>query len=115
MFESVIQAIRDYKRIIIHRHGRPDGDAMGSQIGLKHLIIENFPEKEVYIVGDNPGFFGFMEGAVLDEIPDSYYEGSLAIILDSGSRSMICDDRYTLAEKTVRIDHHIFCEKIADE
>lgn len=114
MFESVIQAICGYQRIIIHRHGRPDGDAMGSQIGLKHLIIENFPEKEVYIVGDNPGFFGFMEGAVLDEIPDSYYEGSLAIILDSGSRSMICDDRYTLAEKTVRIDHHIFCEKIAD-
>lgn len=114
MFESVIQAIRDYNRIIIHRHGRPDGDAMGSQIGLKHLILENFPEKEVYIVGDNPGFFGFMEGAELDEIPDSYYNCSLAIILDSGSRNMICDDRYTLAEKTVRIDHHIFCEKIAD-
>jgi len=114
MFESVIQAIRDYNRIIIHRHGRPDGDAMGSQIGLKHLIKENFPNKEVYIVGDNPGFFGFMEGAVLDEIPDTFYDGSLAIILDGGSRSMICDDRYSLAEKTVRIDHHIFCEKIAD-
>lgn len=114
MFEAVIQTIHEYGRIIIHRHGRPDGDAMGSQIGLKHLIKENFPEKEVYIVGDNPGFFGFMEGAVLDEIPDSYYTGSLAIILDSGSRSMICDDRYTLAEKTIRIDHHIFCEKIAD-
>ena len=27
---------------------------------------------------------------------------------------MICDDRYTLADKTIRIDHHIFCEKIAD-
>ena len=114
MFEKVIQAIRDHDRIIIHRHGRPDGDAMGSQIGLKHLIMENFPEKEVYAVGDAPGFFGFMEGAVMDTIDDSLYEGSLAIILDSGSRSMINDDRYTLAKKTVRIDHHIFCEEIAD-
>ena len=114
MFENVMQAIRQYDRIIIHRHGRPDGDAMGSQIGLKHLLLENFPEKKVYVVGDNPGFFGFMEGAVMDQIQDSTYAGSLAIILDSGSRNMINDDRYSLAEKTVRIDHHIFCEQIAD-
>ena len=114
MFEAVLQAVKEYDRIIIHRHNRPDGDAMGSQIGMKHLLLTNFPEKEVYIVGDAPGFFGFMEGAVLDTIPDSAYEGALAIILDSGSRHMICDERYALAAKTVRIDHHIFCEQIAD-
>jgi len=114
MFETVIQTIREFDRIIIHRHGRPDGDAMGSQVGLKHLILHNFPHKQVYMVGDAPGFFGFVEGAVMDEIPDSLYTGSLAIILDSGSKTMISDDRYALAEKTVRIDHHIFCEKIAD-
>ena len=114
MFQQVLEAIREFPRIIIHRHGRPDGDAMGSQVGLKHVILENFPEKTVYMVGDKPGFFGFLEGAQMDEIPDSTYEGALAIILDSGSRSMISDDRYTLAAKTVRLDHHIFCEQIAD-
>ena len=114
MFEQILNTIRNYPRIILHRHFRPDGDAMGSQIGMKHLILENFPEKEVYMVGDQPGFFGFMEGAQMDNIPDSAYEGALAIILDSGSRSMISDDRYTLAAKTIRMDHHIFCEQIAD-
>lgn len=114
MFESVLQTIQEYDRIIIHRHGRPDGDAIGSQIGLKHLLLENFPNKKIFAVGDAPGFFGFMEGAVMDCVQDDAYTGSLAIILDSGSRSMINDDRYTLAAKTVRIDHHIFCEKIAD-
>lgn len=114
MFELVMQAIRDYDRIIIHRHGRPDGDAMGSQIGLKHLLLENFPGKQVDAVGDQPGFFGFMEGAQMDDIPDSAYENALAIILDSGSSSLVSDDRYRLAAKTVRIDHHIFCEKFAD-
>ena len=114
MFETVIQAIREYDRIILHRHNRPDGDAMGSQVGLKHLLLENFPQKTVYMVGDAPGFFGFVDGAVMDQIPDSAYAGSLAIILDSGSRSMISDERYTLAEKTVRIDHHLRCEEIAD-
>ena len=114
MFEAVYQAIKDYPRIIIHRHGRPDGDAMGSQIGMKHILKENFPDKEIYMVGDEPGFFGFMEDSQMDQIPDAFYTGALAIILDSGSRSMICDQRYTLAEKTVRLDHHIFCEQIAD-
>lgn len=114
MFQQVLQAIRDYDRIILHRHSRPDGDAMGSQIGLAQVIRENFPHKQVYMVGDAPGFFGFMEGAEMDQVPDSAYANALAIILDCGSRSLISDDRYALAAKTVRLDHHIFCEKIAD-
>ena len=56
MFQEVLNAIRAYDRIILHRHGRPDGDAMGSQVGLKYVILENFPEKTVYMVGDKPGF-----------------------------------------------------------
>ena len=114
MFESVLQTIDSAACVILHRHSRPDGDAMGSQIGLKHILLENFPDKQVYMVGDMPGFFSFMEGAVMDEIPDSMYEEALAIILDCGSASMISDARYKLAAKTVRIDHHLFCEKIAD-
>jgi len=114
MFTKILEAIREFDRIIIHRHGRPDGDAMGSQIGMKHVILENFPGKQVYMVGDKPGFFGFMEGAQMDDIPDSCYEGALAIILDCGSSAMISDDRYSLAAKTVRMDHHIFCQTIAD-
>lgn len=114
MFEQVLQAIREFDTIILHRHNRPDGDALGSQIGLKHLILDNFPGKTVYTVGDDARFFGFMTDSVMDTIPDSAYEGALAIILDSASRPLISDDRYTLAAKTARVDHHIFCEHIAD-
>lgn len=114
MFEAVLQAIKDADRIIIHRHTRPDGDAMGSQIGLKRLIEDNFPEKKVFAVGDGAGYLSFMESSAMDEIDDGVYEGSLAIILDCGSAGMICDDRYTKAKTTVRIDHHLFCGRIAD-
>ena len=114
MFEQVLQAIRAYDTVIIHRHSRPDGDAMGSQLGLKNLIRENFPEKKVYAVGDDPRYFGFMEGSAMDTVADETYASALAIILDSGAAHLISDDRYTLAEKTVRIDHHIFVDKIAD-
>lgn len=114
MFEQVLQAIKEFDKIIIHRHSRPDGDALGSQLGMKNLIKENFPEKQVYVVGDDPRFFGFMEDAVMDEIPDSTYEGALAVILDCGSKHLISDERYSLAARTVRIDHHIFTDTIAD-
>ena len=114
MFEEILQAIKQHSRIIIHRHNNPDGDAMGSQIGLKELLKENFPEKEIYAVGDDPKRFSFMDGAVMDEIDDSLYEGALAIILDCGASSLISDERYKKAAQTARIDHHIFGEKIAD-
>lgn len=114
MFESILSLIRQYDTIILHRHHHPDGDAMGSQIGLKHIIKENFPGKTVYTVGDDPKHFHFMPDSVMDEIPDSTYEGALAIILDTAATHLISDDRYTLATATARMDHHIFCEKIAD-
>ncbi len=114
MFEEILGAVKAYSRIIIHRHGNPDGDAMGSQLGLKALLSENFPEKEVYAVGDDAKRYAFMDGSQMDEIADEAYRGALAIILDCGSSSLISDERYKLAAKTVRFDHHIFSEKIAD-
>ena len=113
MFKEALKLIKKYDRIIIHRHNHPDGDALGSQLGLAALIKDNFPEKEVYVVGDVATRLPWMDGN-MDEIPDEYYKGALAIILDCGSSKLICDERYKLAEKTMRFDHHIYCEKIAD-
>ncbi len=114
MFETIFNEIKKYNRIILHRHSKPDGDALGSQIGLKHILTENFPEKEVYMAGDSAGHYDFMEDSVMDEISDDQYEGALAVILDCGGRHLISDDRYEKAAATVRFDHHIFAEKIAD-
>lgn len=114
MFEQILQTVKSYDRIIIHRHNNPDGDALGSQIGLKHILKENFPGKEILVVGDATRRYSFMDDSVMDTIPDEAYTDALAIILDTSSKALISDDRYTLAAKTVRIDHHIFCETIAD-
>lgn len=113
MFERVIEKIQKYDTIILHRHNRPDGDAMGSQIGLKHLLLENFPEKKVYAVGDDAGFFSFMEDCGMDRIEDHAYAGALAVILDCGAAGLVSDDRYRLAQETVRIDHHLFTGSFA--
>lgn len=112
MFENVIAAIREYDRIIIHRHKNPDGDALGSQLGLCGILKENYPTKEILCVGDTSARYAFM-GYTPDDVNDDSYQGALAIILDTSASTLISDERYKLAEKTVRIDHHIFCEEIA--
>lgn len=114
MFEAVLDCIKNYDTIIIHRHSRPDGDAMGSQIGMKHIILENFKGKTVYMVGDTTNYLSFMPDSIMDEIDDSVYDGALAILLDFASPHLASDDRYTLASKTVRLDHHIYCETFTD-
>lgn len=114
MFETILTEIRNYDTVILHRHRNPDGDALGSQIGLKHLILENFPDKQVFMVGDGAGRYSFMEDSVMDRIPDSRYEGALAVILDCSSKQLISDERFLLAARTARIDHHLFCGQIAD-
>ncbi len=114
MFEAVLDCIKNYDTIVIHRHSRPDGDAMGSQIGMKHIILENFPNKTVYMVGDETKFFNFLPDSTMDEIDDSVYDGALAILLDFASPHLASDDRYTKAQKTARIDHHIYCETFTD-
>ena len=114
MFEPIIELIKKYDTIIIHRHNNPDGDALGSQIGLKHIIKDTFPEKTVFVVGDASRRYAFMEDSVMDEISDEVYGGALAIILDTSAKALISDGRYTLAAATARLDHHLFCEEIAE-
>jgi phosphoesterase RecJ-like protein len=114
MFETIKKEIENYNRIIVHRHSKPDGDALGSQMGLKYILKENYPQKEIYAVGDMTERYSFMVEEPMDEIPDDLYNGALAIVLDTSAKALISDNRYTLAEKTLRIDHHIFVEKIAD-
>lgn len=109
MFESILGLIQAHDTIILHRHSKPDGDALGSQIGLKHILLENFPDKLVYMVGDSAHFYGFMDDSVMDEVPDEAFTDALSIILDSAAPHLVSDDRYRLAHSTARIDHHLYC------
>lgn len=113
MFEQIRELIEKHDRVIIHRHKNPDGDALGSQVGLWQLLRDNYPAKEVYTVGDMNQRYAFIAGKEMDDLEDSFYGDALAIVLDTSAKSLISDERYTLAKDTIRIDHHIFVEQIA--
>ena len=112
--KQIIDAIKKYDVIILHRHTFPDGDAIGSQVGMKYLIEENFPDKKVYITGDPAGRYSFVKGCEPQELSDELFDGALSIILDTPDVGMIADNRYEKAALSVRFDHHIFCRKWCD-
>lgn len=112
MYNDLLELIKTSKRIIIHRHNKPDGDALGSQIGLKEIIKENYPNVDVYAVGDESNRYKFIGD--MDVIEDQLYEGALVIILDSSELYLVSDERYKMGRKLVKIDHHIKRESFGD-
>lgn len=111
--EQILSLIKQYDTIILHRHSKPDGDALGSQIGLKHIIVHNFPEKTVWMTGDAAGRYSFMNDSEMDEVADEVFSGALCVILDTSAPHLISDDRYLQAKALCRMDHHLFCGQIA--
>ena len=47
--KRILNKIEKYDTIIISRHTRPDGDAVGSTMGFAELIRATYPEKRVFL------------------------------------------------------------------
>ncbi len=104
--KQILTDIKAYGRIIISRHTRPDGDAMGSTKGLKEIIKASFPEKEVYIINeDMADYLEFMGGE--DSIDVSLYADALVIVCDTATTDRISNKNYALGAKLIKIDHHV--------
>lgn len=104
MKEKILQAIKEYDKIIIHRHVRPDPDAYGSQGGLAEILKSSFPEKTIYTVGKEEKSLDYLRQ--LDDIPDQAFHGALIIVTDTANAERICDSRYDLGDMLIKIDHH---------
>ena len=104
MIDLLFQKIEEYQTIIIHRHNRPDGDAIGSQLGLALTLKNKYPNKEIYVVGDETLKYNFLGN--MDKIEDEKYNDALVIIVDVAVDYMISDNRYKLAKEVFVIDHH---------
>lgn len=104
MKEIILETIKQYETIIVHRHVRPDPDAYGSQCGLVEILKASYPDKKVYAVGKEDRSLHFMRR--LDLIEDEVFNGALVIVCDTANTERICDDRYSLGDKLIKIDHH---------
>ena len=104
VFQAILEKIKAYDTIIIHRHQRPDPDAIGSQVGLKEILKTNFPDKKVLATGVNEPTLSWI--AEMDKVTDQDYEGALVIITDTANTPRIDDNRYDKGDFLIKIDHH---------
>lgn len=113
--KRILAAIKRYDRIAIFRHLMPDFDALGSQMGLATWIKDNFPNKEVHVLGDNHVTFTPRLFPEMDELNNDWFkEPFLAIIVDVSNESRIADPRWKKAKFKIKIDHHPDVEKFGN-
>ena len=111
------QMLEQTGSVVILGHVRPDGDCLGSTLGLYHYIQTNYPaiRAAVYLEESSPKF-GYLAGydAILHETDEERYE--LCICLDCGDEERLGFFGVFLANasKSLCLDHHItntrFCE-----
>lgn len=105
--------IKEAEIITLFRHEKPDGDASGAQIGLKHLILDHFPNKKVYCLGEENRRWKDFLGRVDSNVSDATVHKSLAIVLDVGDIPRVDDQRFLFASEIIKIDHHIFIDEFS--
>ncbi|MDE7372858.1 MAG: DHH family phosphoesterase, partial [Clostridia bacterium] len=104
--KRILDKIESYDTIIVSRHLRPDGDAIGSTKGLVTILRETYPAKKIYLVNDDYSeHLAFLGGE--DSVDESVYDGALQIVIDTGTETRISNHNYKLAKELIKIDHHI--------
>ena len=107
MKQTILQKIKEYKRIMLFRHIRPDGDCIGATKGLKELIQATWPEKEVLIIDDEHSDYLAFLGPDDAPVDDATYTDALGIVLDTATADRISNPRYLMCRELIKIDHHI--------
>lgn len=112
--QRILDKIKQYDRIIITRHFRPDGDAIGSTKGLARMLELSFPQKEILVSNeDSSEYLAFLGG---DDSPvsDDKFSGALVIVCDTATTDRISDKRFALGNELIKIDHHIDVKPYGD-
>lgn len=104
VFDQILNEIKHYKTIIVHRHKRPDPDALGSQGGLVEILKASFPDKQILKAGGPVEGLQFL--SEMDSVTAEDYKNSLVIVTDTANSPRISGDDYTLGGKLIKIDHH---------
>ena len=111
---TILDKIKEYDKIILFRHFRPDGDATGSTKGLQRIIQLTYPEKTVLLVNNDYAdylkFLGGEDGPIADE----EYADALGIVLDTATEKRVSNPKFTLCREVIKIDHHIPVETYGD-
>ena len=112
--EVILNKIKEYDSIVIGRHFRPDGDAVGSTMGLGRIISLTFPGKKVYLSNNDKSDYMAFLGDTSESVSEEIIKSSLVIIIDTATEDRVSDNRILNGKEIIKIDHHIEAEPYSD-
>jgi phosphoesterase RecJ-like protein len=113
---DLIKSVRDFfeshNNFVVTAHIRPDGDAIGSVIGLS-LSLQSLGKKVQMVLPDGiPGTFSFLEGSaeITEKISGDY---DAIIALDSADMGRL-GNSFKELKPGLNIDHHVTNDSYAE-
>ena len=108
--KAVLEKIKQYDKIVISRHIRPDGDAIGSTKGLCTSLRLSFSQKDIRVINDDGSEYLAFLGPEDQPVCNDFYKDALALVLDTATLDRASNSKLNLAKEIVKIDHHIEIE-----
>jgi len=109
--DQISQALQKADRIAVTAHIRPDGDAIGSALGLNRILRDAGKEATVIDLGPLPERYLFMfdKGECCNSEDFDFSNIDCIVVLDSGSldRSPEFIQKLSSDIPVINIDHHI--------
>ena len=116
--ESILELLATPKKIAIIPHKNPDGDAMGSTLGLYHFLLKLNHEPVVVAPNNFPNFLAWLPGSEkilifeneVDKTTKILQEASIVFTLDFNALHRVGTEMEnvlkTLQSPFIMIDHH---------
>jgi phosphoesterase RecJ-like protein len=110
---ALIKLLHERQSFLITSHARPDGDAIGSAVGLMHMLESMGKEVTVAFADPIPVIYKYLPGVdhIVHTLPSAPAE--CAILLECGSVERSGFPAIP-ARFTINIDHHKSCPPFAD-
>jgi len=114
---SIKELLSTNKKIVIVPHKNPDGDAIGSTLGLYHYLIKSDHQAKVLVPNDYPPFLKWMPGndtilkydSQLKTCDDFIHDADIIFTLDFNAFHRTGNMETVLSESKalkIMIDHH---------
>ena len=109
--EKISEVLEGIQTLGIAGHVRPDGDCVGSCMGLYLYVKENYPQIQTDIYLDHPkevfGYLDRMDEIKMETAGEKHYDVFITLDVSSKERIGLAGEYFDTAKKTVCIDHHI--------
>jgi phosphoesterase RecJ-like protein len=113
---KIADILKDRKKIGIAGHVRPDGDCVGSCMGLYNYILDNFKDIEVHVyLEDTLDKFNYIANIEKAEkiVTDKDFDLFISLDLGDIERLAVAKEAFLNTENTICIDHHTTSKRFA--